>query len=94
MRNEEDIMRGLHITILFAVFCWATAALPQSVQEGQVTAMNEQGGTVTLKLKDGSTKEYRLEDGLVFSAVQVGDNIRFTINQVGGQAVLNKIEKQ
>ena len=52
------------------------------------------GGTVTLKLKDGSTKEYRLRDGLVFSAVQVGDAIRFTTDQENGQPVLSKIEKQ
>lgn len=87
-------MRALHISLLITVLYCASAALGQAVQEGQILALNERGGTVTLKLKDGSTKEYRLEDGLVFSAVQVGDNIRFTINQVGGQAVLNKIEKQ
>jgi hypothetical protein len=56
--------------------------------------MNERDGTVMLKLKDGSTKEYHLRDGLVFSAVQVGDDIRFTTEQDSGQEVVSKIEKQ
>jgi hypothetical protein len=87
-------MRALHISILITALYCVSAALAQGAQEGQIVAMNERGGTVTLKLKDGSTKEYRLRDGLVFNAVQVGDSIRFTTDQEGGQAVLSKIEKQ
>ena len=87
-------MRALHICLLFSALSCASAALGQGVQEGRVMAMNERGGTVTLKLKDGSTKEYRLRDGLLFSAVQVGDAIRFTTDKENGQPVLSKIEKQ
>jgi len=94
VRDEEDIMRALHISLLITALNCASAALGQGVQEGQILALNERGGTVTLKLKDGSTKEYRLRDGLVFNAVQVGDTIRFTTDQEAGQTVLSKIEKQ
>jgi len=94
VRDKEDIMRALHISLLITALYCATAALGQGDQEGQILALNERGGTVTLKLKDGSTKEYRLRDGLAFNAVQVGDSIRFTTDQDAGQTVLSKIEKQ
>jgi Cu/Ag efflux protein CusF len=94
VRDEEDIMRALHISLLISALYCSSAALGQAVQEGQILAMNERGGTVTLKLKDGSTKEYRLRDGLVFNAVQVGDSVRFTTDQENGQAVVSKVEKQ
>jgi Cu/Ag efflux protein CusF len=88
------MMRAVQITALFIALSFAAAASAQAVQEGQVLAMNEQNGAVTIKLNDGTTKQYRLRDGLVFSAVQAGDVIRFTTDQENGQPVLSKIEKR
>jgi Cu/Ag efflux protein CusF len=87
-------MRAFHLFLLLTILSTATAAVAQGVEQGQVVAMNERNGTVTLKLSDGNLQQYRIKDGLIFSAVQAGDSIRFTTEQENGQPVVSKVEKQ
>lgn len=74
------------------------AALAQNAsaprQEGQIEQIDEPSGTITVKQEGGATRSYRPKDGLLFSALQPGDRIRFVVEQAPEGATMVSVEKE
>jgi Cu/Ag efflux protein CusF len=60
---------------------------------GKIAIQQTQSGTVGANT-GGASEEFRVQDGLMFNALQEGDKIAFTADEIGGVKTITKIQKQ
>jgi Cu/Ag efflux protein CusF len=80
-----------------------TALYAQESMKGEITKLDEASGTVTIKQSPSGTvgsasetaaaRDYKVKDGLVFNALKPGDQVTFTTETSGGNAMITKIEQ-
>lgn len=78
------------------------AAYSQSLTDGLVTKVDASAGKITIKhgpmkkfdMDDGMTMVYRAQDPAMLQAVKPGDKIKFDAENVNGQFVVTKIQKE
>jgi Cu/Ag efflux protein CusF len=101
-RKEEMIMKLLKAILLTAIASLVgTAAPAQEMLTGTIAGVDEQKGTITIKQtqsgtvgESGTAQELKAQDGLLFSAVQPGDKITFTVSDINGTKTITKLNKQ
>lgn len=73
----------------------------QSLTDGLVTKVDASAGKITIRhgpmkkfnMDDGMTMVYRAQDQAMLQAVKAGDKIKFDAENVNGQFVVTKIQK-
>jgi Cu/Ag efflux protein CusF len=88
----------------FVIGMWAATSMafaqPATI-DGQVVKVDRAAGKITIKhgplkefdMEEAMTMVYRAADPAMFNAVNVGDNIKFTVDRVDGQFTVIKIQK-
>jgi Cu/Ag efflux protein CusF len=80
-----------------------SAALAQQALTGSITKIDELNGKITIQQAQsgtvgsgatGAAEDFKVQDGLLFNALQVGDSVAFTAQDVGGARTITKIQKQ
>jgi Cu/Ag efflux protein CusF len=90
-------------TIVAAVLSLAMApgAWAQSLIDGTITKVDASAGKITIKhgpikkfdMDDGMTMVFRAQDSAMLQAVKPGDKVKFDAENVNGQFVVTKIQK-
>ncbi len=89
---------ALMLNVLMAGPVWPQAALT----DGVVTKVDVSAAKITIKhgpmkkfdMEDGMTMVYRAQDAAMLQAVKAGDKVRFDAENVNGQFVVTKIQKE
>ena len=93
-------------TILMLAFALSLAtasyASAQSLTDGVVTKIDASAAKITIKhgpmkkfdMDEGMTMVYRAQDPAMLQAVKAGDNIKFDAENINGQFVVTKIQKE
>jgi Cu/Ag efflux protein CusF len=76
-------------------------AWAQSLIDGTITKVDTSAGKITIKhgpikkfdMDDGMTMVFRAQDPAMLQAVKSGDKIKFDAENVNGQFVVTKIQK-
>jgi Cu/Ag efflux protein CusF len=80
----------------------ASYASAQSLTDGVVTKIDASAAKITIKhgpmkkfdMDEGMTMVYRAQDPAMLQAVKAGDNIKFDAENINGQFVVTKIQKE
>lgn len=80
----------------------ASYALAQSLTNGLVTKIDASAGKITIKhgpmkkfdMDEGMTMVYRAQDSAMLQAVKAGDKVKFDAENINGQFVVTKIQKE
>lgn len=89
----------LAIALSLATASYASA---QSLTDGVVTKIDASAAKITIKhgpmkkfdMDEGMTMVYRARDPAMLQAVKAGDNIKFDAENINGQFVVTKIQKE
>lgn len=76
-------------------------AWAQSLIDGTITKVDTSAGKITIKhgpikkfdMDDGMTMVFRAQDPAMLQAVKAGDKVKFDAENVNGQFVVTKIQK-
>jgi Cu/Ag efflux protein CusF len=60
---------------------------------GKIAIQPTQGGTVGANTS-GASEEFKVQDGLLFNALQAGDKVTFTADEIAGVKTITKLQKQ
>jgi Cu/Ag efflux protein CusF len=60
---------------------------------GKIAIQQTRSGTVGANA-GGASEEFRVQDGLLFNALQEGDKVTFTTDEIGGIKTITKLQKQ
>ena len=90
-------MLAIILTLATASYAWA-----QSLTDGLVTKIDASAGKITIKhgpmkkfdMDEGMTMVYRAQDPAMLQAVKAGDKVKFDAENVNGQFVVTKIQKE
>ena len=90
-------MLAIALSLAMALSAWA-----QSLTDGLVTKIDASAGKITIKhgpmkkfdMEDGMTMVYRAQDAAMLQAVKAGDKVKFDAENVNGQFVVTKIQKE
>ena len=90
--------------------CWpvmlrlatASASGRNRLTDGLVTKIDASADKITIKhgpmkkfdMEDGMTMVYRVQDPAMLKAVKAGDKVKFDAENVNGQFVVTKIQKE
>jgi len=102
--TPEDDMKTFRAAMigLFAVSL-SVAAHAQEFRVGTITGLDEVKGTIAIAEASTGTvgssaadagQEFKLQDGLMFNALNAGDRISYTVEDVGGLKTVTKVERQ
>jgi Cu/Ag efflux protein CusF len=92
-------------TVTMAVVALGLTMVPgawaQSLTDGVVTKIDASAGKITIRhgpmkkfdMEDGMTMVFRAQDPAMLQAVKSGDKIKFDAENVNGQFVVTKIQK-
>ena len=77
------------------------AAWAQSLIDGTITKVDTSAGKITIKhgpikkfdMDDGMTMVFRAQDPAMLKSVKAGDKVKFDAENVNGQFVVTKIQK-
>jgi Cu/Ag efflux protein CusF len=96
-------MRIIKIILVTAIVVISSGAFAQQALTGSVTKVDEANGKIAIQQTQsgtvgtstgGAAEEFKVQDGLLFNALQPGDKVVFTANEVGGVKTITKLEKQ
>ena len=90
-------MLAIILTLATASYAWA-----QSLTDGLVTKVDASAGKITIKhgpmkkfdMDEGMTMVYRAQDPAMLQAVKAGDKVKFDAENINGQFVVTKIQKE
>ena len=93
----KKTMLAIALSLAMALSAWA-----QSLTDGLVTKIDASAGKITIKhgpmkkfdMEDGMTMVYRAQDAAMLQAVKAGDKVKFDAENVNGQFVVTKIQKE
>ena len=80
-----------------------SAGVAQQALSGSITKVDEANGKITIRQtvsgtvgasSGSSAQDFKIQDGLLFNALQPGDNVVFTATDTGGVKTITKIEKR
>ena|ERR1700687_2574074 len=87
-----------------AITIFSSAALAQQpMSNGMVTKVDEAQGTIRIQYAQPGTvggsstdtsEDFKVSDRLLFNAVQPGDKVQFSVDQVNGAKTITKLEKR
>ena len=91
------------LAIAFAIAI-PSAIYAQEGLKGEITKIDELKGTITIKQSSvgtvgasseaGTVRDFKVKDGLLFNAIQAGDKVVFTTEQVDGNLTITKMQKE
>jgi Cu/Ag efflux protein CusF len=89
-------MLAIILTLATASYAWA-----QSLTDGLVTKVDASAQKITIKhgpmkkfgMDEGMTMVYRAQDPAMLQAVKAGDKVKFDAENVNGQFVVTKIQR-
>jgi Cu/Ag efflux protein CusF len=90
-------MLAIILTLATASYAWA-----QSLTDGLVTKVDASAQKITIKhgpmkkfgMDEGMTMVYRAQDPAMLQAVKAGDKVKFDAENINGQFVVTKIQKE
>ena len=90
-------MLAIILTLGTASYVWA-----QSLTDGLVTKVDASAQKITIKhgpmkkfdMDEGMTMVYRAQDPAMLQAVKAGDKVKFDAENINGQFVVTKIQKE
>jgi Cu(I)/Ag(I) efflux system periplasmic protein CusF len=91
------LMLSIALSVVFAPYSRA-----QSLTDGLVTKVDASAGKITIKhgpmkkfdMDEAMTMVYTARDPALLQAVKAGDKVKFDAENVNGQFVVTKIQKQ
>jgi Cu/Ag efflux protein CusF len=103
--TREAIMKKSKVfpTTFVALAFLGSVAIAQQATNGIVTKVDEPNGTVRIQYGQPGTvggpssdisEDFKVKDGLLFNALQIGDRVQFSAEQVDGAKSITKLEKQ
>ena len=101
--GTESVMKKTILMLAFALsLATASYASAQSLTDGVVTKIDVSAAKITIKhgpmekfdMDEGMTMVYRAQDPAMLQAVKAGDNIKFDAENINGQFVVTKIQKE
>ena len=96
MKNTIPML-AIVLSLATASYVWA-----QSLTDGLVTKVDASAEKITIKhgpmkkfdMDEGMTMVYRAKDPAMLQAVKAGDKVKFDAENVNGQFVVTKIQKE
>ena len=98
MRTSRATILGVAATATLSF-----GALAQESRLGTISRLDEAKGTITIsEARTGTTgsgagslsQEFKLQDGLMFNALQEGEKISFSVEEIGGVKTVTRLQKQ
>jgi Cu(I)/Ag(I) efflux system periplasmic protein CusF len=96
MKKKIPVL-AITLSLAMASYVWA-----QSLTDGLVTKVDASAEKITIKhgpmkkfdMDESMTMVYRAKDPAMLQAVKAGDKVKFDAENVNGQFVLTKIQKE
>jgi Cu/Ag efflux protein CusF len=99
--KEYEMKKKIPMLAILLSLAIATSAWAQSLTDGLVTKVDASSGKITIKhgpmkkfdMNDRMTMVYRAQDSAMLQSVKAGDKVKFDAENVNGQFVVTKIQK-
>ena len=102
MHKQRVTMKKVTTMVAVVLSLATSGASAQSLIDGTITKVDASAGKITIKhgpikkfdMDEGMTMVFRAQDPAMLQAVKAGDKVKFDAENVNGQFVVTKIQKQ